>query len=118
MTLSNGGAEYAGHNTADIQQRHAAAPTVVTGRLTLHAGETPKSTAAGAHVSAAVTEASAPCPRILVHCYHLSHLLVGHVCSLVPWSRDEVSNVSTHTQTRTGLFLHKHTQTQYVQQYT
>ena len=46
VALSNGGAEHAGHNTAEgVQDWHAAAPAVVTGCLTLHAGEAPQSTA-------------------------------------------------------------------------
>lgn len=45
MALSNGGAEQAGHHTADVQEWHAAAPAVVSGCLTLHAGEAPKTAA-------------------------------------------------------------------------
>lgn len=87
MALSNAGAEDAGHHTAEVQQWHAAAPAIVTCSLTLHAGEAPKTTATGAHIAAAVTEAGAPCPRALGsrhHSHHLGWLLLdGHVLSLV-----------------------------------
>lgn len=46
MALSDVGAEYAGHHTADVQQWHAGAPAVVAGRLALHAGEAEKTAAA------------------------------------------------------------------------
>ena len=46
MTLSDVPAEDAGHHAAEVQQRHAAAPAVVRGRLTLHAGEAEKTAAA------------------------------------------------------------------------
>ncbi len=45
MALSNGGAQAAGHHTADVQHWQAAAPVELPGCLTLHAGEAPKSTA-------------------------------------------------------------------------
>ena len=45
MFLSNGGAEKAGNHTAAVQERHAEAPAVFIGRLTLHAGETKESAA-------------------------------------------------------------------------
>lgn len=60
VALSDVGAQYAGDHAAEVQQRHAAAPAVVAGRLALHAGEAEEATAAGAHVAAAVTHASAP----------------------------------------------------------
>lgn len=46
MALSDIGAEYAGHRTAEVQQWHAGAPAVVAGRLALHAGEAEKTAAA------------------------------------------------------------------------
>lgn len=45
VALSNGGAEQAGHHTADVQQWHTAAPAMVSSCLTLHAGEAEKTTA-------------------------------------------------------------------------
>lgn len=46
VTLSDVGAQDAGDHAADVQQRHAAAPAVVAGRLALHAGETEETAAA------------------------------------------------------------------------
>lgn len=46
MALSDVGAQYAGDHAAEVQQRHAAAPAVVAGRLALHAGEAEEATAA------------------------------------------------------------------------
>lgn len=46
MALPDVGAEDAGHHTAEVQQWHAGAPAVVTGRLALHAGEAEKAAAA------------------------------------------------------------------------
>lgn len=46
MALSDVGAQYAGDYAAEVQQRHAAAPAVVTGRLALHAGEAEEAAAA------------------------------------------------------------------------
>lgn len=42
MAVSDVGAEYTGHHAADVQERHEAAPSVLFGSLTLHAGETAK----------------------------------------------------------------------------
>lgn len=46
VALSDVGAEYAGHHTAEVQQWHAGAPAIVAGRLALHAGEAEKTAAA------------------------------------------------------------------------
>lgn len=46
MALADVGAQYAGDHAAEVQQRHAAAPAVVAGRLALHAGEAEEATAA------------------------------------------------------------------------
>lgn len=46
MALPDAGPEYAGHYAADVQNGHETTPAEITGRLTLHAGETPQSTAA------------------------------------------------------------------------
>lgn len=82
MALSNLGAEDAGHHTTDVQDWHAAAPAVFRGCLTLHAGEAPQGAAAGAHVTAAIAEAGAPCPNVLGglgHHHHLCWLVLdGH----------------------------------------
>lgn len=45
VALSDVRAEDAGDHAAEVQQRHAAAPAVVRGRLTLHAGEAEKTAA-------------------------------------------------------------------------
>lgn len=42
VALSDVGAEYAGHRAANVNDWHAAAPAVVSGCLTLHAGEAEK----------------------------------------------------------------------------
>lgn len=39
VALSNAASEQAGHHTADVQQREAEAPAMVSSCLTLHAGE-------------------------------------------------------------------------------
>lgn len=46
VALADVGAEDAGHHAAEVQQRHAQAPAVVTGCLALHAGEAEKAAAA------------------------------------------------------------------------
>lgn len=46
MALSDGGAQQAGHHAAGVEARHAAAPAIQAGSLTLHAGEAPEPTAA------------------------------------------------------------------------
>lgn len=46
MALPDVGAQDAGDHAADVQQRHAAAPAVVAGRLALHAGEAEEAAAA------------------------------------------------------------------------
>lgn len=45
---------------AGVQQRHQRTPAVLTGGFTLHARKTEQSTAAGAHVDAAVAEPGFP----------------------------------------------------------
>lgn len=46
VALSDRRTEKAGHHATDIQEWHSAAPAVLLGRLTLHAGEAPHGTAA------------------------------------------------------------------------
>lgn len=64
VALSDGGAQTAGDAKAGagIQNRQQEAPAMLGGRLALKTGEAPPGTAAGSHVSAAVTHSSAPGP--------------------------------------------------------
>lgn len=89
VALSDGGAEYAGHHTTDVQEWHAETPAMVIGCLTLHAGKAKKAAATGAHITAAVADTGAPCPRVVLggghHRHHLAWLLLdGHGFYLVP----------------------------------
>lgn len=79
MAVSDGLAKRAGHHAACITEWEAATPAVLVGCITLHAGETPKGTATSAHISTAITEASAPMPNTLISagdCHYLGGLLV------------------------------------------
>lgn len=64
IALSDGLAEQRRHHAAYIQDWEAATTAVLVGCITLHAGKTPKGTATSAHITEAITEASAPLPMV------------------------------------------------------